>query len=211
MSWVHTTMSDPYFIAVSAITIASAIIALEFRELIYGAIALAVTLLGIAMFFVLLDATFVAMFQITVYVGAVVVLIIFTIMLVRREAWLRLDEGGRRRIMGVVVALAVIGLVGALLAGSSIARWQASESAPTLIQIGEEMLTYYSPAFIALALTLAASVIGALVLAKVERGGGEASDSEAGEGVMGSEEGEARGAVGEGEDTRWGKEREEER
>ncbi|MCS6767149.1 MAG: NADH-quinone oxidoreductase subunit J [Candidatus Nitrosocaldus sp.] len=204
-------MSDPYFIAVSAITIASAIIALEFRELIYGAIALAVTLLGIAMFFVLLDATFVAMFQITVYVGAVVVLIIFTIMLVRREAWLRLDEGGRRRIMGVVVALAVIGLVGALLAGSSIARWQASESAPTLIQIGEEMLTYYSPAFIALALTLAASVIGALVLAKVERGGGEASDSEAGEGVMGSEEGEARGAVGEGEDTRWGKEREEER
>ncbi|MCS7140963.1 MAG: NADH-quinone oxidoreductase subunit J [Candidatus Nitrosocaldus sp.] len=202
-------MSDPYFIAVSAITIASAIIALEFRELIYGAIALAVTLLGIAMFFVLLDATFVAMFQITVYVGAVVVLIIFTIMLVRREAWLRLDEGGRRRIMGVVVALAVIGLVGALLAGSSIARWQASESAPTLIQIGEEMLTYYSPAFIALALTLAASVIGALVLAKVERG--EASDSEAGEGVMGSEEGEARGAVGEGGDTRWGKEREEER
>ncbi|MEO9364906.1 MAG: NADH-quinone oxidoreductase subunit J [Nitrososphaera sp.] len=188
-------MSDPYFIAVSAITIASAIIALEFRELIYGAIALAITLLGIAMFFVLLDAAFVAMFQITVYVGAVVVLIIFTIMLVRRESWLKLDEGGRRRVMGAVVALAVIGLVGALLAGSSIARWQASENAPTLIQIGEEMLTYYSPAFIALALTLAASVIGALVLAKVERGkeregGGverEAEGEESAEGV-GSEE-----------------------
>lgn len=177
-------MSDPYFIAVSAITIASAIIALEFRELIYGAIALAITLLGVAMFFVLLDATFVAMFQITVYVGAVVVLIIFTIMLVRREAWLRLDEGGRRRVMGAVIALAVIGLLGALLAGSSIARWQASEEdVPTLIQIGEEMLTYYSPAFIALALTLAASVIGALVLAKVERDKGEEdeeSSSEAG-------------------------------
>ncbi|MFN4336061.1 MAG: NADH-quinone oxidoreductase subunit J [Candidatus Nitrosocaldus sp.] len=163
-------MSDPYFITVSVITIASAIIALEFKELIYGAIALAVTLLGIAMFFVLLDATFVAMFQITVYVGAVVVLIIFTIMLVRREAWLRLDEGGRRRVMGTVIALAVIGLLGALLASSSIARWQASESTPTLMQIGEEMLTYYSPAFIALAFTLAASVVGALILAKVERG-----------------------------------------
>ncbi len=109
MSWVHIMMSDPYFIAVSVITVASAIIALEFRELIYGAIALAITLLGIAMFFVLLDATFVAMFQITVYVGAVVVLIIFTIMLVRREAWLKLDEGGRRRVMGAVIALAVIG------------------------------------------------------------------------------------------------------
>ncbi|MEM0029581.1 MAG: NADH-quinone oxidoreductase subunit J [Candidatus Nitrosocaldus sp.] len=174
-------MSDPYFIAVSAITIASAIIALEFRELIYGAIALAITLLGVAMFFVLLDATFVAMFQITVYVGAVVVLIIFTIMLVRREAWLKLDEGGRRRVMGAVIALAVIGLLGALLAGSSIARWQASEDVPTLIQIGEEMLTYYSPAFIALALTLAASVIGALVLAKVERDKGEEDEESSSE------------------------------
>ncbi|MEM0367762.1 MAG: NADH-quinone oxidoreductase subunit J [Candidatus Nitrosocaldus sp.] len=174
-------MSDPYFIAVSAITIASAIIALEFRELIYGAIALAITLLGVAMFFVLLDATFVAMFQITVYVGAVVVLIIFTIMLVRREAWFKLDEGGRRRVMGAVIALAVIGLLGALLAGSSIARWQASEDVPTLIQIGEEMLTYYSPAFIALALTLAASVIGALVLAKVERDKGEEDEESSSE------------------------------
>lgn len=181
-------MSDPYFIAVSAITIASAIIALEFRELIYGAIALAVTLLGVAMFFVLLDATFVAMFQITVYVGAVVVLIIFTIMLVRREAWLRLDEGGRRRIMGAVIALAVIGLLGALLAGSSMARWQASDTAPTIMQIGEEMLTYYSPAFIALALTLAASVVGALVLAKVERGKKGEEEDEEGSSEMGVEE-----------------------
>ncbi|MEM0495861.1 MAG: NADH-quinone oxidoreductase subunit J [Candidatus Nitrosocaldus sp.] len=180
-------MSDPYFIAVSVITVASAIIALEFRELIYGAIALAITLLGIAMFFVLLDATFVAMFQITVYVGAVVVLIIFTIMLVRREAWLKLDEGGRRRVMGAVIALAVIGLVGALLAGSSIARWQASENTPTLIQIGEEMLTYYSPAFIALAFTLAASVIGALVLAKVERGKEREMENEKEGGVEGTE------------------------
>ncbi len=195
-------MSDPYFITVSVITIASAIIALEFRELIYGAIALAVTLLGIAIFFVLLDATFVAMFQITVYVGAVVVLIIFTIMLVRREAWLRLDEGGRRRVMGAVIALAIIGLLGALLAASSIARWQASESVPTLMQIGEEMLTYYSPAFIALALTLAASVVGALVLAKVDRGKGRDKGKGEGEGEWDEEEsssGFERGGELEGE------------
>ena len=81
-------MVDPAFIAVSVITIGSAVVALEFREIIYGAIALAVSLLGIAMYFVLLEATFVAMFQIAVYVGAVVVLVIFTIMLVRRQAWM---------------------------------------------------------------------------------------------------------------------------
>ncbi|MGH9909726.1 MAG: NADH-quinone oxidoreductase subunit J family protein, partial [Nitrososphaerales archaeon] len=80
-------MADPGFIAVAVITVVSAIIALEFKEIIYGALALAVSLLGIAAFFVLLDANFVAMFQVAVYVGAIVVLVIFTIMLVRKEAW----------------------------------------------------------------------------------------------------------------------------
>ncbi len=168
MNWVHTTMSDPYFIAVSAITIASAIIALEFKELIYGAIALAVMLLGVAVLFVLLDATFIAMFQITVYVGAVVVLIIFTIMLVRREAWLRLDEGGRRRVMGAVVALATIALLTAMVVSSNIVSGDGS--AISIVELSDQMLTYYSPVLIVLALTIASSVIGALVLAKVERG-----------------------------------------
>ena len=160
-------MSDPYFIAVSAITIASAIIALEFKELIYGAIALAVMLLGVAVLFVLLNATFIAMFQITVYVGAVVVLIIFTIMLVRREAWLRLDEGGRRRVMGAVIALATIALLTAMVVSSNIVSGDGS--AISIVELSDQILTYYSPVLIVLALTIASSVIGALVLAKVER------------------------------------------
>jgi len=164
-------MSDPYFITVSVITVAAAIIALEFKELIYGAIALAVMLLGVAMFFVLLEATFIAMFQITVYVGAVVVLIIFTIMLVRREVWLRLSEGGKRRVMGAVIALTTITLLTALLTSSNLVRWQSTNpSTISIVEVSEQLLTYYSPVLIVLALTIASSVIGALVLAKVERG-----------------------------------------
>ncbi len=64
-------MADPIFIAVAVLTVGTAIIALEARELIYGAISLAISMLGIAGFFLLLDAPFVAMFQIAVYVGAV--------------------------------------------------------------------------------------------------------------------------------------------
>ncbi len=164
-------MSDPYFITVSVITVAAAIIALEFKELIYGAIALAVMLLGVAMFFILLEATFIAMFQITVYVGAVVVLIIFTIMLVRREAWLRLSEGGKRRVMGAVIALTTITLLTALLTSSNLIRLQSTNpSTISIVEVSEQLLTYYSPVLIVLALTIASSVIGALVLAKVERG-----------------------------------------
>ncbi len=162
-------MVDPAFIAVSVITIGSAVLALEFKEIIYGAIALAISLLGIAMYFVLLDATFVAMFQVAVYVGAVVVLVIFTIMLVRRQAWMAVPEG-KRKYMGLVIMFITMFGLGSIFITSGLTNWHVAESSVTFAQIGEQMLTYYSPALIAMALTLAAAVIGALVLAKVDLG-----------------------------------------
>ena len=85
-------MADPVFIGVAVLTVSSAIVSLESRELIYGAIALAVSMMGIAGFFLLLDSPFVAMFQIAVYVGAVAVLVIFTVMLVRTQVSLVLKK-----------------------------------------------------------------------------------------------------------------------
>ncbi len=78
-------MADIAFLALTVITIGSAIAALEMRSLIYGSIALMGSLGGIAGFFLLLDAPFVAMFQLAVYVGSIAVLILFTVMLVKRE------------------------------------------------------------------------------------------------------------------------------
>lgn len=161
-------MADPAFIAVSVITIASAMIALEFREIIYGAIALAISLLGIAMFYVMLEATFVAMFQVAVYVGAVVVLVIFTIMLVRREAWMAVPEG-KRKIMGLVIMFVTMFGLGAVFINTGLNTWSVPEATVPFTEIGEQMLTYYAPVLIAMALTLAGAVIGALALAKVER------------------------------------------
>ncbi len=165
-------MADPAFIAVSVVTIGAAIIALEFRELIYGAIALAISLLGVAMFFVMLDATFVAMFQVAVYVGAVVVLIIFTVMLVRREAWLYTKEGARK-MLGILLGLGVMLFIGALYISSNLVSWDVPEGHVTLEALSEQMLTYYSPALIVLGLILAGAVVGALVLAKIEYVKGE--------------------------------------
>ena len=73
---------DIAFVVISALTVGGSIIALESKQVIYGAIALGFSFLGIAGLFVILDATFVAMFQIIVYVGAVSVLIVFTVMVV---------------------------------------------------------------------------------------------------------------------------------
>ncbi|MEX2348744.1 MAG: NADH-quinone oxidoreductase subunit J, partial [Nitrosopumilaceae archaeon] len=103
-------MVDATFLAVSVLTIGSAIAALEIRSMIYGSIALMITLAGVAGFFLLLDAPFVAMFQISVYVGSIAVLILFTVMLVRRELIFNKIEDPRRRYAGI--GLMIITMLG---------------------------------------------------------------------------------------------------
>src|ERR671926_217526 len=107
-------MVDPIFIALSVLTVGTAIFALEARELIYGAIALAISMLGIAGFFLLLDAPFVAMFQIAVYVGAVAVLVIFTVMLVRTQALFSRKEDRGRKAAGIILMLIFMGGMGGI-------------------------------------------------------------------------------------------------
>jgi NADH:ubiquinone oxidoreductase subunit 6 (subunit J) len=162
-------MADPVFVGIAVLTVGSAIISLESRELIYGAIALAISMLGIAGFFILLDSPFVAMFQITVYVGAVAVLVIFTVMLVRTQALFSKREDKGRKSAGFVLMLILMAGMGSLIIVSGSKTFGSPKSpAVDFTAIGKQMLTYYSPALILLALTLAGAVIGALALARRE-------------------------------------------
>jgi NADH:ubiquinone oxidoreductase subunit 6 (subunit J) len=163
-------MADVAFIGLSILTVGSAIFALESREIIYGAIALAISMLGIAGFFILLDSPFVAMFQISVYVGAVAVLVIFIVMLVRTESLFSGDEDNRgRQIAGVIFSLLAMAGIGVLLFSSLFSNAELKPSIENIVnKIGNGMLTYYSPVFILLGLTLAGSIIGALSLARRE-------------------------------------------
>jgi NADH:ubiquinone oxidoreductase subunit 6 (subunit J) len=162
-------MADPVFVGLAVLTVGSAIVALETRELIYGAIGLAISMLGIAGFFLLLDAPFVAMFQIAVYVGAVAVLIIFAVMLVRTQALFTVKEDKGRKAAGIILMLFLMGGLGAALLVSGL-NTQGSFTAPPvdITAIGEEMLTYYSPAIVVMGLVLAGTVIAALALARRE-------------------------------------------
>lgn len=162
-------MVDPVFVGLAVLTVGSAIVALETRELIYGAIGLAISMLGIAGFFLLLDAPFVAMFQIAVYVGAVAVLIIFAVMLVRTQALFTVREDKGRKTAGIILMLFLMGGLGAALLVSGL-NTQDSLTAPPvdIAAIGEEMLTYYAPVLVVMGLVLAGAVIAALALARRE-------------------------------------------
>jgi NADH:ubiquinone oxidoreductase subunit 6 (subunit J) len=167
-------MPDIAFLVLSGLVIASAIFALEARELIYGAVGLAFSLIGVAGLFILLGAEYVAMFQVSVYVGAVVVLILFTIMLVRRESGRILDEEepGRLGRAGIFVA----GLVVLAVAGTVLLLVPASLEAPefphvSLQELGRLLASSYAIALVIFGLLVGATVIGGLTLVKVEREG----------------------------------------
>lgn len=161
-------MPELAFTVLTIIAIATAILSLESKEIVYGAISLAVMLLSMAGFFILLDAPFVAMFQIIVYVGAVAVLILFTVMLVRREKWLKTEVRGMKG-AGIVSGLVFAFALGLLLLNSTLSSMIAVGEAVSYLEIGVLMVSEYWAALEVLALLLAASLIGALTLAKIDK------------------------------------------
>lgn len=186
-------MADAAFVALSVLTIGSAIAALELRSLVYGSIALMGTLGGIAGFFLLLDSPFVALFQIAVYVGSIAVLILFTVMLVRRQLIFTKVEDPRRRYAGIGLMLVTMVGLGAVVLDSGLKQVTTGSPPVEFQEIGEDLLVYYWPALVLMGLILASSVTGALVLARREDEEDGYGDDGAGGGAGG---GASRGGEG---------------
>lgn len=166
-----TIPPDITFIVLATVSIVGAILALHAKELIYGAIALATSFIGMAGFFASLDAPYLAMLQIAIYVGAVVVLILFTIMLVRREQSEDFEkpepgEGSMGLWLAGLLALAISGV--AALAGPSLPTVMPASNLQ-VSDLGPALANQYSVALIVLALLVSAALLGSMVLAKVER------------------------------------------
>lgn len=73
------------FLSLSLVTLVSALMVIRAKEIVHSVIYLATCFIAVAALYVMLSAEFVAIIQILVYVGAVIVVILFGIMLTRRE------------------------------------------------------------------------------------------------------------------------------
>lgn len=153
----------------AVLTVGGAILALEAEEIVYGAMGLAGSLFGVATLFFLLNAPYVAVFQVTVYIGAVAVLILFTVMLVRQEKWTEVAPTTRTRVLGALSGVAVAGAIIFAAVSSNFSGETSLQNTADFLQIGQLISTGYAPVLEVLALVLAASVIGALTLSRVDR------------------------------------------
>jgi len=163
-------MADLTFIAMMVVTVGGAIFALEAEEIVYGAIGLAGSLFGVAALFFLLDAPYVAVFQVAVYIGAVAVLILFTVMLVRQERWAKeLPTRSASRFAGALTGLAIVVALAFAIIDNNLSADTQIQNTSGFLQIGQLISTGYSPVLEVLALVLGAAIVGALTLSRVDR------------------------------------------
>ncbi|HEY0370092.1 MAG TPA: NADH-quinone oxidoreductase subunit J [Chthoniobacterales bacterium] len=159
-------MSAVPFIVIAIVTLAGALAAALLRKLVHAALCLVVAFLGIAAFFFLLGAEFVGLVQVFVYVGAVAVLIVFTILLTRRD----IDPQQHFNWAGVVIAIAVFAaLTWAILRTPTLAVAAPSIEPTTVRRIGETLMTDFVWPLQCVGLVLTAALLGALVLVLEEK------------------------------------------
>src|SRR4030042_894318 len=84
MEQLFMTAEQIVFLIIAAVTLVAGLSVVTSRNLIHSALWLILTLSGIAVFYVLLDAGFFAVIQVVVYIGAIAILFIFAAMLTRR-------------------------------------------------------------------------------------------------------------------------------
>ena len=114
------------FVLASMMVLVGAVSVVLMRNPVHAALGLVLTLFGIAVHFVALDAHFLAAVQVIVYAGAIVVLFLFVIMLlgVDKSEDLKIEPFPIQRPLAVVVGAGIIGLVAASVvrAGDTIAE-----------------------------------------------------------------------------------------
>jgi NADH-quinone oxidoreductase subunit J len=159
-------MNTVAFTIIAIFTLTFALAAATNPKLMHAALSFAVMFVGIAAFFFLLGAEFVGLVQIFIYVGAVAVLIVFTILLTRRDA----EKHHGFNWGGVVVAVAVFaGLVWTIVRTNSVAVSPMMVKSLTVKQIGKALMTHYIWPLQCVGVLLTAALIGALVLVMEDR------------------------------------------
>jgi NADH-quinone oxidoreductase subunit J len=159
-------MNPAAFIVIAVLTLAGALAAASLQKLIHAALCLVVAFLGVAAFYFLLGAEFVGLVQVFVYVGAVAVLIVFTILLTRPSE----ETSGGFNWAGIMIAIAVFaGLIWAILGTPTLAVVAPQIEALTVKRIGETLMTDYVWPLQCIGLLLTAALIGGLILVMEEK------------------------------------------
>ena len=159
-----------YFFAIT--TLVSAAIVVFSRNIIHSAFSLMFTFFGVAGLYVMLNADFIAVTQVLIYVGGILVLILFGVMLTSKVIGVEMKTG-TLRVLPASILVAV--LVGTLCGIFWITDWpvqagtNVEAQTTTAASIGRALMTSYLLPFEVASVVLLVAMLGAAMIARRER------------------------------------------
>ena len=159
-------MADYTFWLIAAITVISAAFVVLNNQLVYSAIALLFTLFGVAGLYVFLWADFIAGVQLLVYVGGILVLIIFGIMLTNRISSVRISHKSVQQGVGGAVIIWLFIFLSIVILKTPWLNQAAMEPASSVARVGKLLLMKYLLPFEVISVLLLGALIGAATLSR---------------------------------------------
>ncbi len=158
---------DIIFYIFAIVTLLSAGIVVFSKNIVYAAFSLLFTFSAVAGIYVLLNADFIAITQLLIYVGGIMVLMLFGVMLTTNAANVDLNTQTLKSLPATVV----VAVISALLVSTMIStKWKTSDSGEqvqtTVAGLGELLLTKYLLPFEIASIVLLVAIIGAAFLAR---------------------------------------------
>ncbi len=163
------------FLVLALVAIATALGMLFSRNAVYSALFLVMNFITVAVFYLLLGAPFIAMAQITVYAGAIMVLFLFVIMLLGAEALPRTQVLPWQRPAAITLAV-ILGIESAYIlltkarpAGDILPPADAANTMDSLRQLGDVLFKQYLLPFEVTSILLLVAMVGVIVLVRKEK------------------------------------------
>ncbi len=158
------------FYAAAALTLGGALGVVLTRNIVYAAFALLASLVGVAGLFLLAFAEFLALVQLLIYGGAIVIVILFALMLTRIQDFERLTDN-RQWPIAAVAALGVFGLLTAAVLATSTRTRTGEDGEPVRQGVGFEafgdtLFAQWAVPFEVASLILLVALIGAVILVR---------------------------------------------
>ncbi|MFA6599033.1 MAG: NADH-quinone oxidoreductase subunit J [Ignavibacteriaceae bacterium] len=159
-------LADILFYVFAVITLVSAFFVVTFKNIIYSAYSLLLTFLGVAGIYVLLGADFIAIVQVIVYVGGILILILFGVMLTNKIQNIPI----KTEASFIIPASITVGAFGGILVSTFInTRWKSMPAElpfATLTDVGHLLMNEYILIFELLGILLLVALVGAASIAR---------------------------------------------
>ncbi len=154
---------------IAALMIFAALSVVTTRNVVHAALWLVLVLAGVAAQYILAAAEFVAASQVLVYIGAVMVLFLFGIMLTRAQIGKERGLNNPTWALGIPVAVVLLGLLAWVIIDAYEDDVLPDRGPTPTVALSDQFLSIYLIPFLALSFVLLAAAIGAIVLARKDR------------------------------------------